>query len=169
MTNRRLNWIAGVVIAVLAVTAPAFAANTPLVASAVRTASGDSGTLPVGSHFELLTNAVFTLDVTAASSAAGDTLNVYVQHSCDEGTTWDDFVSYTQVLGNGGAKKFLAFWAMNSTAPTTPIKAPQDGALTAGNVQQGPVCDGWRVKWVIVNGGGSHSFTFSVSVKQIEQ
>ncbi len=136
-----------------------------LVASAAQSTSGNSGAL--NQHFELLSAAVFVLDVTAAASAAGDTLDVYVQHSWDEGASWDDFVHFTQVLGNGGAKKFLAFWSLFGGAPTTPLKAPQDGALAAG-VQQGPVAATWRVKWVIA-GAGSHTFTFSVGVQQIDQ
>jgi hypothetical protein len=133
--------------------------------SGAQNASGTSAVFT--SHTEVLTAAIYVLDVTAAGSLVGDTLNVYVQHSWDDGTSWDDFVSYTQVLGNGGAKKFLAFWALYGTAPSTPIKAPQDGALTAGTVQQGPVGNQLRVKWVIA-GGGTHTFTFSVGLQQIE-
>ena len=102
----------------------------------------------------------FLLNVTAAGSVAGDTLDVYIQASADNGTTWDDFVHFTQVLGNGGAKKFLARW-QGMIAPTTALAAPQDVAMAAG-VAQGPHGNRWRTKWVIVNGGGTHSFTFSV-------
>lgn len=133
--------------------------------SVAQPASGTSAVF--AQHTEVLTAAIFILDVTVASSLAGDTLNVYVQHSWDEGTSWDDFISYTQVLGNGGAKKFLAFWALYGTAPTTPMKAPQDAALTPGQVQQGPLANQLRVKWVIA-GAGVHTFTFSVGIQQIE-
>jgi hypothetical protein len=134
--------------------------------SGAQAASGNSANFI--NHTEVLTAAIYVLDVTVAGSLAGDTLNVYVQHSWDEGTSWDDFVSFTQVLGNGGAKKFLAFWVLYGTAPSTPVKAPQDAALTAGTVQQGPLGMWLRAKWAIVNGGGTHSFTFSVGVQQIE-
>lgn len=135
-----------------------------LVASGAQTASGNSGILT--NHFEVLEAAVFILDVTVAGSLVGDTLNVYVQHSWDDGVSFDDFVSFTQILGNGGAKKLLGFWVLYGGAPSTPMKAPQDAALTAGTVQQGPISPAWRVKWVIGNGGGTHSFTFSVNVQQ---
>lgn len=134
-----------------------------LVPSGVQTASGNSGSLT--GHFEVLEAAVFILDVTAAGSLAGDTLDVYIQHSWDEGVSFDDFVHFAQILGNGGAKKRLAFWVLYGGSPSTPEKAPQDAALAAG-VQQGPISPNWRVKWVIVNGGGTHSFTFSVNVQQ---
>lgn len=136
-------------------------------ASSAKTASGTSSANFVN-HTEVLTAAIVILDVTAAASVAGDLLNVYVQHSWDDGTSWDDFISFTQVLGNGGVKKFLAFWALYGTAPSTPMKAPQDGALTAGQVQQGPIGNTLRAKWVVVNGGGSHSFTFSIGIQQVE-
>lgn len=134
-----------------------------LQASGVQTASGNSG--PLSNHFEVLEAAILILDVTVAGSVAGDTLDAYVQHSWDEGTSFDDFVHFTQVLGNGGAKKALGYWLVYGGSPTTPMKAPQDAALAVG-VQQGPVGPTWRVKWVIVNGGGSHTFTFSVNVQQ---
>src|SRR6266496_1561427 len=78
----------------------------------------------------------FLLNVTAAASAVGDTLDVYIQASSDGGTTYDDFVHFTQVLGNGGAKKFLARW-QGEIAPTTALAAPGDATLAAG-VAQGP-------------------------------
>lgn len=134
--------------------------------SAAQSASGTSAVF--ANHTEVLTAAIFILDVSAAGSLAGDLLNVYLQHSWDDGVSWDDFVSYTQVLGNGGAKKILAFWALYGTAPSTPMKAPQDAALTPASVQQGPLGNQLRAKWVIVNGGGTHAFTFSVGIQQIE-
>src|SRR5262249_19663568 len=136
-----------------------------LVPSAARTVSGDSGFLT--QHFEVLEGAIFILDVTAAGSVAGDTLNVYVQHSPADGAGQivDDFVWCAQVLGDGGTKLFFAYWLLYGGAPSTPLKVPQDATLTAG-VQMGPISTSWRVKWVIVNGGGTHSFTFSLSVQQ---
>lgn len=139
-----------------------------LLPSAVNTASGSGPSGNFIAHTEVLTSAIYILDVTAAASAAGDTLDVYLQHSWDDGVNWDDFVHFTQILGNGGAKKRLAFWSLYGTSPTTPEKAPQDAALGVGTVQQGPLGNTLRAKWVIVNGGGSHSFTFSVGVQQIE-
>jgi len=132
-----------------------------LVASAARVASGNSGALAPINKFERVKAFVFLLIVSAAATDAGDLLDVYVQHSPDEGTTWDDFVHFTQVLGNGGAKKFIATW-VRDIAPTSALKPPADASLAAG-VQQGPVAPTWRVKWVIVDAGTVNvSFTFSV-------
>lgn len=124
-----------------------------------QSAATTSGTATVTLDASRVQWATLFLDVTAAATGVGDTLNVYVQHSPDGGTTWDDFVSFTQVLGNGGAKQYIAHWVADVT-PTTPQHAPSDGALAAG-VKQGPVGPDWRVKWVIA--GGTASFDFSVS------
>lgn len=120
-----------------------------LVSSAARTANGNSGVLPSTLLPDVsdIDSATFFLDVLAAASAAADTLDVYIQSSPDDGTTWDDFVHFTQVLGNGGAKQFLARWLRNVT-PEREQAAPQDAAMAAG-VIQGPVDPTWRVKWVV--------------------
>lgn len=110
-----------------------------------------------------VTGAVFVLNVTAAATLVTDTLNVYVQSSADDGTTWDDFVSFTQVLGNGGVKKFLAFWN-GVTTPGTAVRPPTDGTLAVSTVNQGPVGGRWRVKSVTV---GTGSFTYSLDVGYI--
>ncbi len=133
-----------------------------LVASAARTANGNSGALYL-THASGMRAAAFLLNVTAAATDAGDTLDVYVQHSSDGGTTYDDFIHFTQVLGNGGAKKFVAHW-VGTIAPTSALHAPADAALAAG-VNQGPIGDTLRVKWVIVDAGTANvSFTFSVTM-----
>lgn len=138
-----------------------------LVASAARTADGTSGSLtPFGNKVGKLRAAVYFLNVSAAATDAGDTLDVYVQHTPDDGTTWDDFIHFTQVLGNGGAKKFIATWVRDYT-PESEIKAPADAALAAG-ILQGPTAPLIRVKWVIVDAGTDNaSFTFSLVVTPI--
>lgn len=148
----------------LGLAGPAQAATT-LVSSAARTVSGNSGVLAVPAQPGLINAGIFLLDVTAAATEAGDTLDVYIQSSIDGGTTWDDFVHFTQVIGTGGARKHLAHWT-RLVAPTTAMKAPQDAALAVG-VQQGPIGPVWRVKWVVVDvvTGGNASFTFSVSLE----
>lgn len=137
-----------------------------LVASAARTESGNSGSLTPFRVDRGIKALIFLLTVSAAATDAGDTLDVYVQHSVDDGTTWDDFVHFTQVLGNGGAKKFIATWLRDVT-PESEVKAPADAALAAG-VLQGPISPTLRVKWVIVDTGTDNaSFTFSVSVQPV--
>lgn len=131
-----------------------------LLTSAARTAS-DVVAIATISRFERVKAVSFFLSVTAAATDAGDTLDVYIQHSPDGGSNYDDFVHFTQVLGNGGAKKYVATWVRDVT-PESELHALADAGLAAG-VLQGPVAPVWRVKWVIVDAGTVNvSFTFSL-------
>lgn len=135
-----------------------------LLPSAARTISGTLDLNTILPHVEQLLAASFQLTVSAAATDVGDTLDVYVQHSVDGGTTWDDFVHFTQVLGNGGAKKFLAQWLRDVSAESE-LKAPADASLAAG-VLQGPTGPAWKLKWVIVDASTQNaSFTFSVAAQ----
>lgn len=133
-----------------------------LLASAAQTASG---TQDLQDNFSGLASASLLLNLTAAATEVGDTLDVYIQHSADCGTTYDDFVAFTQMLGNGGAKKFVAEWSALDS-PESELHAPADAALAAG-VLQGPKGGKWRIKWVIVDVAttGNASFTFSIDAE----
>lgn len=128
--------------------------------SAVRTVSG-TATVP-GFDWSSVRRASLLLNVTAAGVGVGDTLDVFLQSAID-GVTWDDFAHFTQVLGNGGAKKFIAHWARD-VIPESEIGAPVDGGLAAG-VRQGAIAGDVRIKWTIVNGGGPATFTFSLGIE----
>jgi len=133
-----------------------------LLASSARTASD------VGSAITLRRNLkglIFLLDLSAASSVAGDLLDVFVQDSIDN-SNWCDRVAFTQCLGNGGVKKYEA--RLNCLAsPATAMQAPIDGTLAAGSVLHGPISPYLRAKFVITDGGGSHSFTFGLTMQEI--
>ena len=65
-----------------------------LVASRTETANG---TASVGVRAPAdLDVATFLLNVTAAATEAGDKLNVYIQSSPDGGSTYDDFIHFTE-------------------------------------------------------------------------
>ena len=113
-------------------------------------------------HFEEIFGAIVLLNVTVAAVGAGDTLDVYLQHSIDDGANFDDFVHFTQVLGNGGAKKIRASWLIYGGAPTVPLGPYLDGTLAVG-VNQGPVGSTWRTKIIVV--GGTAAFTFTVTME----
>jgi hypothetical protein len=135
-----------------------------LLASAARTESGTSVVNEALSRtLAEAARALFLLEVTAAATAAGDTLNVFIQSSID-GTVWDDFVHFTEVVGDAGAKKYTASWSALLT-PTTAMGAPADGALAAG-VKQGSVGTQFRVKWTVVDATTDDaSFTFSLKAQ----
>jgi hypothetical protein len=98
----------------------------------------------------------FVLDVTAAATDAGDLLDVKVQTMLD-GTNWVDVVHFTQVLGNGGAKRFVA----KITAGTAETLFA-DAALAAGTTVRHLFGDEWRVHVTQVDGDNDASFTFTV-------
>jgi hypothetical protein len=145
-----------------------------LLASTTVTTTG-SATAAIVPDVSKAKAALFFLDVTAAATEAGDTLDVYIQHSPDGGTTYDDFVHFTQATGTGTIQA-LAQWTAYSAVPETEMRAPQDAVLAAGAVApqdavlaagavvQGPVGDDWRIKYSTtdVTTTGNMSFTFSV-------
>lgn len=98
----------------------------------------------------------FVLDVTAAATDAGDTLDVKVQTMID-GTNWVDVIHFTQVLGNGGAKRFIGKITA-STAETLFADAP----LAAGTTIRHLLGDEWRVNYVQVDTDSDATFTFTV-------
>lgn len=118
-------------------------------------------------HTELDSAALFMLSVTAAAAAAGDTLDVWVQHSWDEGTTWDDFIHFTQVLGNGGALVHLCPWTLASSAPAAMHKAVTKTLTAANSPLLGPLGSQWRSQYTVV--GATAAFTFSLSVQQYDE
>lgn len=99
---------------------------------------------------------VFSLDVTAAATDAGDTLDVYVQTLLD-GTNWVDVVHFTQCVGNGGAKRHVG--KVLAGAAETMFEA--SAALAAGSVRN-VLGDAWRVKYTQVDADSDGTFTFAV-------
>lgn len=136
-------------------------ATTPftILASAARTASDVGNSMMLPKNLKAL---VAMLNVTAAATEIGDLLDVWLQESPDEGTTWNDIIRFTQVLGNGGAKKYIA--KLNcEVAAETEMAAPSDAAISAG-VVHGPICPFIRAKWTITDAGADNaSFTFAIT------
>ncbi len=132
--------------------------DTNLVTVVASLASSNSGDL---SGFAPYTSATFVLDVTAAATEVDDTLNAYVQRKLPNGD-YEDIASFTQVLGNGGAKTFRADVYAGASAGSFSASI-NDGALAAGSVADLAWGDKLRVKWVQVDAGGSaDSFSFTV-------
>lgn len=109
-----------------------------LVASAARTASGDSGTLE---GFGDVTAARVQLNVSAASGTT-PTLDVVVEDTLD-GTSWNTIGTFAQKVAAG--REVINMHAGKAESATfQPLFA-----------------DRWRVRWTI--GGTTPSFTFSVA------
>lgn len=102
---------------------------------------------------------IVQLDLTAAAADAGDKLDVAIQTTVD-GTNWTDVIAFTQALGNGGAKRFIA--KIDTTLAQAIIENAT--ALTAGNVRN-LIGESLRVKYAITNDADAtvdSSFTFAV-------
>lgn len=99
---------------------------------------------------------VFALDVSAAQTDAGDTLDVKIQTKLD-GTNWIDVVHFTQLAGNGGAKRHVA----KLMADTAQAMFASSAALGAGNIRH-LLGDEWRVNYVQAETNDA-SYTFSVT------
>ena len=104
----------------------------------------------------------FVLDVTAAATEVGDTLDVYIDVSPDAGDTWINAVHFNQVLGNGGAKKFVA--KLNSgdllNDPDATLDVSSDAAVSV--VRNIGCTDTVRYRGVMVDANANGSFTYSI-------
>lgn len=89
-------------------------------------------------------DAIIQLKVTTAATEAGDTLDVFVDTSFDRGATWVNVIHFPTVLGNGGAKTYLADLAPGASTGATTIDATADAA--AGAVRPGLLGDRIRVR-----------------------
>lgn len=132
---------------------------TTISASSAKSASGNSGIINLGTLMGGgVDSAQFILNVTASSGPT--TLDVYLQHSPDAGTTWYDFVHFTQV-GAVATSIQSALWTRRNNDGTagTGVIVTGDAALAAAKVLAGPIADNYfRAKWVIVG----TSYTFSL-------
>lgn len=97
---------------------------------------------------------IVQLDVTAAALAVGDTLDMFVQTTVD-GTNWVDIVHFTQVLGNGGVKRFFA----KVGRPTVETMFENATALAAASVRN-LLGNQFRTRYTIA--GATPNFTVSV-------
>ncbi len=97
------------------------------------------------------------LTVSAAATLAGDTLDVYIDTSADGGVTWYNVGHFTQVLGNGGAKKFIM--ALRSDNPGASAVSDVTADAAAGATRQFGIGDRLRYRGIEV---GTGSFTYGI-------
>src|SRR5689334_5902824 len=75
-----------------------------LLASAVRTASGNGSAVPIGGSVKKLAAQI----VVSAASGTSPTLDAKIQHSIDGGTTWFDLITFAQKTTTGNELKSYA-------------------------------------------------------------
>ena len=130
-----------------------------LAASAARTASANGTAVQINGERRRF---VIVNRITASATAAGDTLDVYVDFSLD-GTTWYNAVHFTQQAGNGAARTEYA--VLDPSNPgTSVINVTADAAAAA--VRPALFGPYMRARWAMVDAGGdaNTSHTFSVLV-----
>jgi len=108
--------------------------------------------------------ATILLTVAAKTMDASTTMDVYVQYSPDEGTTWDDIAHFAQLtnaaIGNGTYVMFLA----QGTGASVVDRVTDDGAtITANTVRNISWCDRMRIKYDGANFSGSDTVTLTVT------
>lgn len=138
---------------------PSIARALTLRASAAQAAAGTvtgTGVDVPGLYREL----VVVLDVTAAGTDVGDTLDVYVDTSFDGGTTWINIGHFTQVLGNGGAKSFAM--ALRADNPGASAVYDISTNANAGATRQIGFGSKLRYRGVFVDANANGSMTYSV-------
>ncbi|MFA5463556.1 MAG: hypothetical protein WC265_05715 [Dysgonamonadaceae bacterium] len=134
-----------------------------VIASAAVTAAG-SQTFSVPPR---CSSVLVQLDVTAAATDVGDKLTMWVQGTID-GTNYYDIGGFAEVLGNGGAKRFIMVLQRTGSIAESDIITPGDGAMTANTVTYGPFPDDLRIKYTVTDAGTDNaSFTFSVTVATV--
>ena len=128
-----------------------------LLASTAATATGNGSAVALDSfNRQYRHGLIFVLDVTAAARAVGDTLDVFVGSLLD-GTNWLDVVHFTQVLGNGGAVRYVS----KITPYLGQAEFSYGATLAAASIRQ-ILSDQLRVRWTIA--GATPNFTFNVKL-----
>ena len=134
-----------------------------IIASAAVTAAGVSDTFVLAKGINSL---IVQLDVTAAATEVGDVLGVWLQGTVD-GTNYMDIGRFADVLGNGGAKRYVMI-LNRAYAAESELVTPTDAAMSAG-VSQGPFPDSMRIKYTVTDANADNaSFTFSVVINAIQ-
>ena len=106
--------------------------------------------------------AQFEYSLTAATTDAGDTLDVFVDTSFDRGTTWINIVHFAQSTGTSEPDRAVAIVSPSGSAMTAPTDVAADAAAGAVRHFLG---DRVRVRYTMVQAAtnDNESFTFLVN------
>lgn len=109
-------------------------------------------------------SAEFDMNLTAAGTDAGDTLDIYVDTSLDGGTLWINIVHFTQLLGNGGVKRETMTINPGGNVGTAPLNTAAD--LAAAGVRH-ILGAQYRVRYVQVDADSDAANVFTVKMRVI--
>ena len=112
---------------------------------------------------DLYNRATILLTVSGKTFDASTTLDIYLQYSPDEGTTWDDIAHFAQITNAAIANGTYVLSLNNGTAGVAD-RATEDaaGTLAANSVRNIPWCDRMRVKYDGANLAGTDTITIKV-------
>lgn len=105
---------------------------------------------------------IAVLDLTAAANDVGDTLDVYLDTSFDGGVSFVNIGHFTQILGNGGAKKFIMSFKAAPIAASNCVSFTADQSASAA-LQIG-FGDRFRYRATTVDANANASFTYSLKL-----
>lgn len=134
-------------------------ASVTTVAGAITLGVNGTGTYTPAFVFR---EAEFDLNLTAAATDVGDTLDVYVDTSLDSAVTWINIVHFTQLLGNGGAKRETMVLNPGGNVGTAPINTAADAAAAGVRHILGAQ---YRVRYAQVDANANAAFTFTVKAR----
>ncbi len=100
--------------------------------------------VPLGTQIRVGARLIGVLKVTSAAGAG--TLDIYLQHSADDGQTWSDF-SHAQQTAGSATTYYIPVSTIAAGAIT--VAAIQDGAMAANTTTQGPLGDRLRIKYSV--------------------
>lgn len=103
--------------------------------------------------------AVIILDVTAAATDVGDTLDVKIDTLF--GSKWVNIGAFTQVLGNGGAKTFAMAIRADNPGASAVFAVGTDAA--AGATRQIGIGSQLRMRGIQVDGDSNAAFNYTVT------
>lgn len=133
------------------------AAGAQAVGSATETGTGvDVGIMGDG---EAPRELIVILDVTAAGTDVGDTLDVKIDTKF--GSTWVNLGGFTQVLGNGGAKTFAMAIRADNPGASAVFAIGTDA--TAGATRQIGIGSQLRYRGIQVDADNDGAFDYTVT------
>ena len=105
------------------------------------------------------------LDFTDSGSNVLDLLDVYIQTwlpmpGCTPAGRWVDVMHFTQLTGTT-ATDIYEYMKVNAGQAQAAFETVAGGAL-AGAAIRNIIGEQWRARWVVFDGGGTHTFTFKV-------
>lgn len=103
---------------------------------------------------------LMVLETTDLDSLTGDELNVFIQTFV--GGAWLDVCHFTQLLGDDADDEQIHIAKL--TADLAAAMVEDIDVLAATNIRNF-IGTKWRCRWEITDGGGAHSFTFSVKIQ----